>query len=58
MLEENMVFTIEPILTLFNNRNVKIWDDKWTWQIPFNPSAQFEHMIRVSASGNEILTQI
>ena len=53
-----MVFTIEPILTLFNNRSVKIWDDQWTWQIPFNPSAQFEHMVRVSASGNEILTQI
>ena len=53
-----MVFTIEPILTMFlgKDKDLKIWRDNWTYQFPMNPSAQWEHMVRVDSSGPEILT--
>ena len=51
-----MVFTIEPILTLYRQKEVLLWEDQWTYQAPFNPSAQWEHMIRIDKTGNEILT--
>lgn len=53
-----MVFTIEPILTMFAPKDLKMWRDQWTYQLPFNPSAQWEHMVRVAASGPEILTEL
>jgi methionyl aminopeptidase len=58
ILEENMVFTIEPILTMFPATNLKEWADKWTFQLPLNPSAQWEHMVRVGSNGPEILTLV
>jgi methionine aminopeptidase len=52
-----MVFTIEPILTMFESKALKVWRDNWTYQLPYNPSAQWEHMIRVGSDGPEILTK-
>lgn len=53
-----MVFTVEPILTMFEPKRMKVWKDQWTYQLPFNPSAQWEHMVRVTPSGPEILTEL
>ena len=53
-----MVFTVEPILTMFEGQEPKVWNDGWTYQLPYNPSAQFEHMVLVTSSGNEILTSL
>lgn len=53
-----MVFTVEPILTLYKMKKMHIWGDQWTYQLPHNPSAQWEHMVRVGASGPEILTEL
>lgn len=51
-----MVFTVEPILTLYRGGQAICWEDEWTYQIPGNPSAQWEHMVRVASDGPEILT--
>lgn len=56
VIEENMTFTIEPMITL-GTIDYDVWDDDWTvttkdklW------TAQFEHTILVTADGSEILT--
>ncbi|MQA61296.1 MAG: type I methionyl aminopeptidase [Actinophytocola sp.] len=56
LIEENMTFTIEPMITL-GTVDYDVWDDDWTvttkdklW------TAQFEHTIVVTANGPEILT--
>lgn len=56
MLREGMVFTIEPMLNL-GKRHVKILPDGWTAVTKDHSlSAQWEHMIAVTADGYEILT--
>lgn len=58
VMEEGMVFTIEPILTMFpvTENNIYCWPDKWTISCDNNPSAQFEHMVLINQSGVEVLT--
>lgn len=55
-LLEGMVFTIEPMLNI-GRPDVKILDDGWTAVTRDRTlSAQFEHMIGVTAEGCEIFT--
>jgi methionyl aminopeptidase len=56
VLEEGMTFTIEPMLTL-GDPSLGVWDDDWTAvTLDGRRSAQFEHMLVVTADGVEILT--
>ncbi|EGR28288.1 methionyl aminopeptidase, putative [Ichthyophthirius multifiliis] len=56
VMEEGMVFTIEPIFTM-QFQDCFIWEDQFTVVSPFNPSAQWEHTVLVTDSGYEVLTQ-
>jgi methionyl aminopeptidase len=56
MLEEGMTFTIEPMLTL-GDPSLGVWDDDWTAvTLDGRRSAQFEHMLVVTADGADVLT--
>ena len=56
VMEEGMVFTIEPMLNL-GGIEWEQWDDDWTVVTKDRGrSAQFEHTIVVTADGAEILT--
>lgn len=56
VIEEGMVFTIEPMLTL-GAIEWEQWDDGWTVVTKDRSrTAQFEHTIVVTAEGAEILT--
>lgn len=56
VIEEGMVFTIEPMLTL-GTADFHMWDDDWTvLTADGSRSAQWEHTIVVRADGAEILT--
>ena len=56
VLEEGMTFTIEPMLTL-GDPSLGVWDDDWTAAtLDGRRSAQFEHMLVVTADGCEILS--
>ena len=58
VIEEGMVFTIEPMLTL-GGVDWERWDDGWTVvTADRSRTAQFEHTIVVTAEGAEILTKI
>jgi methionyl aminopeptidase len=51
-----MVFTIEPMINL-GDIGWEIWDDDWTVVTKDRKwTAQFEHTIVVTETGNEILT--
>jgi len=55
-LMAGMVFTIEPMINL-GSEEAKILDDGWTAvTIDGKLSAQFEHTVLVTKTGNEILT--
>ena len=55
-MEEGMVFTIEPMLTL-GTHEWDIWTDNWTVTTKDKSiTAQFEHTLVVTDSGAEILT--
>lgn len=55
-LKEGMTFTIEPMINL-GKRHCKVLDDGWTVVTKDkSPSAQFEHTIRVTKTGYEIMT--
>lgn len=55
-IQENMVFTVEPMVTL-GTIDYEIWDDDWTTvTADRGRTAQFEHTIVVRESGPEILT--
>ncbi|HLG66436.1 MAG TPA: type I methionyl aminopeptidase [Acidimicrobiales bacterium] len=57
VLEEGMTFTIEPMITLGSWRDVR-WDDGWTAvTADGSRTAQFEHMLVVTAGGAEVLTE-
>ena len=57
VIEPGMVFTIEPMLTL-GTHTWDIWKDNWTVVTKDKSwSAQFEHTIVVTDTGQEILTQ-
>lgn len=56
VIEEGMVFTIEPMLTL-GDIAWEQWDDDWTVVTKDRSrTAQFEHTIVVTADGAEVLT--
>lgn len=56
IIEEGMVFTIEPMLTL-GTIAWDLWSDGWTVTTKDKAlSAQFEHTLVVTASGVEVLT--
>ncbi|WP_022894455.1 type I methionyl aminopeptidase [Agromyces subbeticus] len=56
VIEEGMVFTIEPMLTL-GGREWEVWDDDWTVVTRDRSlTAQFEHTLVVTERGAEILT--
>ena len=56
IIEEGMVFTIEPMLNL-GTHEWSMWDDEWTVVThDLRPSAQFEHTLLVTETGAEILT--
>lgn len=56
IMEEGMVFTIEPMLNL-GGVEWEQWDDQWTVATKDRGrSAQFEHTIVVTENGAEILT--
>ncbi|MEO6019782.1 MAG: M24 family metallopeptidase, partial [Knoellia sp.] len=56
VIEPGMTFTIEPMLNLGTER-WEMWDDDWTVVTGDRKrSAQFEHTILITDSGNEILT--
>ena len=55
-IEQNMVFTIEPMLTL-GSIDWEMWADDWTVTTKDKSwSAQFEHTLVVTERGAEILT--
>ena len=56
VLEEGMVFTIEPILCLYPHNQLYIWEDNFTIISENNPSAQMEHQVYLGERGAEILT--
>ncbi|WP_427383168.1 type I methionyl aminopeptidase [Janibacter sp. G56] len=56
VIEPGMTFTIEPMLNL-GTASWRMWDDGWTVVTQdLRRSAQFEHTILITDSGNEILT--
>ncbi len=56
LIEPGMTFTIEPMLNL-GTPDWEMWDDGWTVVTKDRArSAQFEHTIHITESGNEILT--
>lgn len=57
-MRENMIFTIEPMINL-GSPDCLILEDKWTAITADRKlSAQFEHMVLVTESGYEILTEL
>jgi methionyl aminopeptidase len=56
VMEEGMIFTVEPMLTAGSPEHV-VWPDGWTAStVDGGRAAQFEHTIRVTRGGAEILT--
>ncbi|HET9596318.1 MAG TPA: type I methionyl aminopeptidase [Anaeromyxobacteraceae bacterium] len=56
VIEEGMVFTVEPMLTAGRADHV-VWPDGWTAAtVDGGRAAQFEHTVLVTAGGAEILT--
>jgi methionyl aminopeptidase len=56
IIEPGMTFTIEPMLNL-GTPEWEMWDDGWTVvTADRRRSAQFEHTILITETGNEILT--
>jgi methionyl aminopeptidase len=57
IMDEGLIFTIEPMLTAGTHRHID-WDDGWTVATADGKrSAQFEHTIVVTATGAEVLTK-
>jgi methionyl aminopeptidase len=58
IIQENMTFTIEPMISMGSWRHV-MWDDDWTAvTADLSRTAQFEHTLVVTADGAEILTKV
>jgi methionyl aminopeptidase len=57
ILKQGMTICIEPMLNL-KSKDVVVLKDGWTVVTSdLKPSAHFEHMIVITSSGNEILTE-
>jgi methionyl aminopeptidase len=58
VMEEGMVFTIEPMLTAGKPDHV-VWPDGWTAStVDAGRAAQFEHTVLVTRDGAEVLTVV
>jgi methionyl aminopeptidase len=58
IMEPGMVFTIEPMIAMGDHRE-RIWNDGWTAvTVDGLRTAQFEHTILITETGNEVLTRI
>ncbi|MDN6301597.1 MAG: type I methionyl aminopeptidase [Brachybacterium sp.] len=58
VIEENMTFTIEPMITL-GSQDWEQWDDGWTVVTKDRSfSAQFEHTMLITGQGPELLTVV
>lgn len=58
VIEENMTFTVEPMVTI-GSQAWEQWDDGWTVVTRDRGfTAQFEHTMVITASGAELLTVI
>lgn len=58
VLEEGMIFTVEPMINLGDERTL-LKEDGWTAVTPNNmPSAQFEHTVYIGPNGVEVLTEL
>lgn len=58
IMEAGMTFTIEPMITEGDHREV-FWDDGWTAvTVDRSRSAQFEHTLLVTSNGVEVLTEL
>ena len=55
-MRPGMAFTIEPILMMSPKVQYVQFRDGWTYQVPGNPSCQWEHIVLVTEEGREILT--
>ncbi len=55
-MEPGMAFTIEPIILMHQYNQLFICEDNWTIIAPYNPSAQWEHVIYITETGHEVLT--
>jgi len=56
IMEPNMVFTVEPMITL-GSYNHRTWKDGWTAvTTDLKRTAQFEHTVAVTEDGVEVLT--
>lgn len=57
VIEENMVFTIEPMISLGSPRH-RLWGDDWTAVTEDgSPTAQFEHTVLITPDGAVALTR-
>lgn len=57
VIEEGMVFTVEPMINM-GTHEWEMWDDDWTVVTKDRKlTAQFEHTILITESGPEILTE-
>jgi methionyl aminopeptidase len=56
IMEPGMAFTIEPIVMMYPYKELTMWEDNWSVVCPYNPSAQWEHIIYITEKGYEILT--
>jgi methionyl aminopeptidase len=58
VLSPNMIFTIEPMINL-GGYQVKVMEDNWTVVTADGSlSAQWEHTVRVTRNGVEVLTAV
>lgn len=58
LMKPGMVFTIEPIFSE-SSIELELWEDGWTAStVDSSRTAQCEHTILITKSGNEILTKI
>jgi methionyl aminopeptidase len=56
VMEEGMLFTIEPIL-VEGNIDAEVWEDGWTYVTKDKGrTAQAEHMVLITKAGHEVLT--
>ena len=56
VIEENMIFTVEPMVTL-GSQDWDKWEDDWTITTKDKSyTAQFEHTFLITADGYEVLT--
>jgi methionyl aminopeptidase len=56
VIDVGHVFTIEPIIMMYEPDVMYTWEDNWTVIAQDTPSAQWEHTLAIHDDGPEILT--